>query len=170
MTDIFEKIQNDFNEFMKQAKELVEKERVAEASKTKRWKPKDNDMYFFIDSVGMISEDWYTCGCKTDVFRNTTSNCFQTKEEAQKELDRRLAEQELLDMCDWGGGEKVYLIEYNDQRDFFDWNLFDYIYSPYRFATQESCQKAIDTLGTEKLKLIFRIDQDINVLNKKELR
>ncbi len=159
MNDIFEKIQADFNEFMKQAKELVEKHQNADVSKKVRWKPKENDMYFFIDSVGMISEDWYTCGCKTDIFRNTTSNCFKTEEEARKELDRRIAEQELLDMCDGSLNSRRWEINYDSVTNIFSAFIYDMLVcSQYRFASEESCQKAIDTLGTEKLKLIFRID------------
>lgn len=161
MNDIFEKIQADFDEFMKSAKEFIEKEKAKQIDNTdkkvRRWKPENGDDYYCVMSNGNVKTFIWNTDV-ADYGHYKLGNCFKTEEEAQKELDRRLAEQELLDMCDWDGGEKVYLIRYGDQGDVFDCIWFDYLYSPYRFASKESCKKAIKTLGTEKLKLIFRID------------
>lgn len=164
MNDIFEKIQADFDEFMKSAKEFVEKEKAKhisqEEKKVRRWEPECGEKYYYISTVSQIYDLIWTGITEesVDYVHYKLGNCFKTKEEAQKELDRRLAEQELLDVCDWDGEEKVYAIEcrYNDKWFTCSWS--SYIQSPYRFASEECCQKAIDTLGTEKLKLIFRID------------
>lgn len=125
--------------------------------KVRRWKPKKGESYWYVSDSGRCVLTTSRCS-EQDKERFEFSNVYQTDEKAQKELDRMIAEQELLALCDWNGGGRVYLIEYDDQRDIFDWNWFDYTYSPYRFASEESTQKAIATLGTEKLKLIFRID------------
>lgn len=88
---------------------------------------------------------------------------FEIKEQSQfelkdrRELERMIAEQELLNLCDWKTG-MVHFIYYNLANKFFDTDWCFTFTSPYRFASEESAQKAIDTLGTEKLKLIFRID------------
>ena len=105
-------------------------------------------------------DDLYNILSKHDqVIEKSVVHCFTgTKEEAQKELDRRIAEQELLDMCDWDR-DIVYCVIYNQNSERFDVNLYNtFIPAPYRFASIESAQKAIDTLGAEKLKLVFRID------------
>lgn len=158
MNDIFEQIQNDFNEFMKQAKELVEKHQNANTSKTKRWKPKNNEKYFYITPDFKLNAEYFEGQFDEECWGG--GNCFKTKEQAQKELDRRLAEQELLDMCDWKCGLPRYEIDFDVNSDIFlvFGDLGSLISSPYRFSSEESCQQALDTLGTEKLKLIFRID------------
>ncbi len=134
------------------------KKQVADVRKTKRWKPKEGEPYWHIYDDGTIDYDFWTS--KNDILlgRYKLGNCFETEEEAQKELDRRLAERELLDLCDWEGEESAYFIEYNDKRDVFAWDWFNFIYSPYRFASESSVKKAINELGEDKLKLIFRID------------
>lgn len=122
----------------------------------RRWKPIHGEQYWYVGSDGDFYTDIWE-GCEDiDGGRYNLGNVFKTEQEAQKELDRRLAEQELLDMCNWDGGENLYFIRYNDQKDAFDCVWFGSIYSPYRFASEESAQKAIDALGVEKLKLILR--------------
>ena len=62
-------------------------------------------------------------------------------------------------MCDDG----IYWICFDNHDNTFKVNHFaddDRIIStPYRFKTEKSCAKAIDKLGKEKLKLIFRIKE-----------
>lgn len=157
MTDVFEKIQNDFNEFMKQAKELVEKERVANTTETNRWKPKDGDVYYSVMSIGnIVKYSWGTDYIDSGHYR--LGNCFKTKQEAQKELERRVAERELLEMCDWEGGDQYNLLYHCKTNTFNSVYSLNFIQNPYRFASKKSCQQAIEQLGTEKLKLVFRID------------
>lgn len=128
-----------------------------EKIKTKRWKPKDGETYWYLYSDGTFERGFWILQNAILLGRYKIGNCFKSKKDAQKELDRRLAEQELLDMCDNSG---VIEIGFDiDNREFCAMGEdSDYLFSPYRFATEESAQKAIDTLGEEKLKLIFRID------------
>lgn len=154
-------LQEQFENLIKQGQELLEKMKennIADASKkVERWKPKYGDHYYYIDSFGDVGEAYYDTNAYGDLFRYKTGNHFKTEEEAHKELDRRLAEQELLDMCDDSG---VIEIGFDiDNREFCAMGEdSDYLFSPYRFATEESAKKAIYTLGEDKLKLIFRID------------
>ena len=52
-----------------------------------RWKPKNGESYFFISGDGLVNlSDW-----DNDVFDNyyyNFGNCFRTKEEAEKALER----------------------------------------------------------------------------------
>lgn len=159
-----EEMEKEFNQLMKHGQELLEKmkeERFADVSKkVKHWKPKFGDVYYGLMGDGTIKSiiwdnDVVDCG-----YYNI-GNCFKTKEEAQKELDRIFAEQELLDMVDvkMSDENRKWLIEYDPRGPvFYPNDTFFHFTTPFLFSSKESCQKAIDTLGTEKLNLIFRID------------
>jgi hypothetical protein len=144
-----------------QYEEYMELKKQAKTTQIKRWEPKYGDCVWCINALGDLKEITYV-GCLDEVALKI-GNCFQTREEAQKELDRRFAEQELLDMCDGDGNIEI---RYRPNSGEFETSGSDclfgkerfFIWSPYRFSTNESCQEAIDTLGTEKLKLIFRVD------------
>lgn len=142
---------DQYNEYMELKKQF------ADVSKTKRWKPKGGEIYHYIVSTGEIDYSFWATSA-VDEERFNFANTFKTKEQAQKELDRRLAEQELLDMCDWEDEEQHYLVYDYDEDCFESECALFFAYSPYCFATEESAKKAINTLGTDKLKLIFRID------------
>lgn len=166
--EIFE-MEKEFNDLMKAGQELIKKlkkEQVTDDSKkAKRWKPKGGNVYYYINTSGDIDNFiWFgVSGSSVDNKLYKINNCFQTREEARKELHRRIAEQELLDMTDGPLNRSLngwwYEIEYKPKEDCFICGGYSVISSScYRFASEESCQKAIDTIGTEKLKLIFRID------------
>lgn len=125
--------------------------------KVRRWTPELCKYYYYVSQEQRrVVQDYYG-GFDYENNLYTFGNCFKTEEEAQKELDRRLAEQEILDFCDLDV-RKPYQISYYVSEMGFKPVSFGGYDSPYRFASEESAQKAIDTLGTEKLKLIFRID------------
>lgn len=124
--------------------------------KVRRWKPKNGDDYYCVMSHGNVNTFIWDTDV-TDYGHYKLGNCFKTEEEAQKELDRRFAEQELLDFCDWDVTEP-YHIAYGRREDIFYPTRYMGAYCPYRFGSEESAQKAIDAIGSERLKLIFRID------------
>ena len=140
-----------------QYEEYMELKKQARAT-TKRWKPKNDEKYVYITPDFKLNAEYFEGQFDEECW--SAGNCFKTEEEAQKELDRRLAEQELLELCDWEEGGSCYEIEYNFNEKCFkaDSYITYYCFSPYRFASQYSAQKALNELGTDKLKLIFRID------------
>lgn len=154
-------LQEQFENLIKQGKELLDKMKenhFADANKKVRWMPKDGEHYYSVLSDGDIRDYVWN----SDVIDNSNcklGNIFKTEEEAQKELDRRIAEQELLDLADYDEKEREgWIIVFDFDLKFVPSN-FSHRYACFpRFASEESCQKAIDTLGTDKLKLIFRID------------
>lgn len=132
-----------------------------EEPETKRWYPKVGEEFFYIHINGeiFINTRRESSLFEIDPFnRYLLQFIFQTEEEAKKERNRRLAEVELLDMCDDG----VHWICLDTRDNTWKPNHFEdgdrIVNTSYRFATEESAQKAIDTLGVEKLKLIFRIE------------
>lgn len=157
--EIFE-MEKEFNDLMKKGQELIEKMKEKESKKVKRWKPnKLGENYYAIWSHGFIG--CYTWGdgkAENSCFK--IGNCFKTYEEAQKELDRRTAEQELLDLVDGSVNDNTWFeIEYTPYDGRFTPGQYSTVTSScFRFATEESCKKAMKQLGKERLKLIFRID------------
>lgn len=156
--EIFE-MEKEFDELMKKGQQLIEKMKQNQIEKVKRWKPEDGDVYYSVMSIGDVmkygwNSDYVDCG------HYKLGNCFKIEEEAQKELDRRIAEQELLDLADWDETNKLWSCIYYDTNmcEFRITNFSALVLNPYRFASIESAQKAIDKLGEDKLKLIFRID------------
>lgn len=78
--------QQEYENEIKELKERLAKletEKVEEPQ-TKRWKPNEDETYWFISSGGVIANtDW--CGeDTTDVWYYITGNCFKTKEEAEE--------------------------------------------------------------------------------------
>ena len=158
--EIFE-MQEEFDALMKKGQELIkklkEKQVVDDSKKVERWKPKDEDVFWIISSRGKV--EWYDwSNSEWDNGCYNFHNCFRTEEEAQKELDRRLAEQELSSYCDFDGRVELCYDKHAECFEADDCSELPYHHSPYRFSSKESCEKAIKQLGTEKLKLIFRID------------
>lgn len=89
-------------------------------------------------------------------------NAFRTKEEAELAYEKLCAEAELLRMCDgldiMDEGVKVFGPRFDrDDKCWYPdyWDTF--LFYPYRFASQESCQDAINKLGDRKLRLILNI-------------
>ena len=157
--EVFE-MQKEFDALMKRGQELIKMLKENQSEKVKRWKPKQGDEFFCVDSCGKIEKTFFTPNLNADLFRYKVGNCFKTEAEAQKELDRMLAEQELLDLADGSVNDNTWFeIEYTPYDDCFTSGQYSTITSScFRFATEESCNKAMKQLGEEKLKLIFRID------------
>ena len=138
-------------------RKIAELEEALKESEIKRWFPKKDEQYYSIYNCEV--ESCHNISNETAKKQYDVNNIFKTREEAEKELSRRKAETELLDMCDWtADSDRMWMIFYD--RGFSHFNT-DYYFSqqhtPYCFASEESARKAIDKLGEEKLKLIFRI-------------
>lgn len=138
-------------------RKIAELEEALKDSESKRWFPKKDEEYYGIFHNEVLKYANHNEKCTKNMY--SVNNVFKTKEEAEKELSRRKAETELLDMCDWTPDcDRMWVIFHDKNTSHFD---VDYYFSrqhaPYNFASEESAQKAIDTLGEEKLKLIFRI-------------
>lgn len=139
-------------------KKIAELEEALKEPERKRWFPKQDEQYYGVGTSTVTEYHNFNEECTNSMYE--MNNIFKTKEEAEKELARRKAETELLDMCDWTPDcDRMWIIYYDKSTSKFDIDYFcSHQYSQYLFASEESAQKAIDTLGKEKLKLIFRID------------
>lgn len=157
--EVFE-MQKEFDALMKRGQELIKMLKENQSEKVKRWKPKQGDEFFCIDSCGKIEKTFFTTNLNADLFRYKVGNCFKTEAEAKKHFDRMLAEQELLDLADGSVNDNAWFeIEYSPYDNCFTSGQYSTITSScYRFATEESCKKAMKKLGKERLKLVFRIE------------
>lgn len=117
--------------------------------------PKDGDTYYFINPNGSIQPETYELEYDREAY--LIGNCFRTKEEAEFAVEclKVLAE---LKRC---GGKIEYKRYTLEGKDFFisyldgeilvhsidsflgDWKMW--------FPTKEAAQKAIDTIGEERL-------------------
>lgn len=139
-------------------RKIAELEEALKQPESKRWFPKKDEKYYGIIDGKVRDCCNYNEECTEGMY--SVNNVFKTREEAEKELARRKAETELLDMCDWTPDcDRMYVILYNRNTSEFNIDFFvSHQHTPFCFVSEESAQKAVDTLGEEKLKLIFRID------------
>ena len=130
------------------------------------WKPEASEEYFYINEMGAACEEVYAKGFSFDAFNLETGNYFKTKEEAERELAKRKAIQELKELAggyEWRNGKDNHFIrcDFGFSDDYFfevDFMTITLDMGVIYFKTEEQAQKAIDTLGEEKLKLIFDIE------------
>lgn len=123
--------------------------------------PEEKEKYWYYSYSGEIL-DTSNENYDGDVNQIKTGNSFRTEEEAKLAYEKRCAETELLMMCD--GLDvievcvKVFIPRFDRDDEHWYAEFWDtFLFSPYRFASEESCQAAIDKLGDRKLRLIFNI-------------
>ena len=121
---------------------------------------KNGEFYFYVDGCydEIFKAMWI--GSRFDKFRFQNHNVFQTKKDAKIEVERRSVERKLLGLSDSDCG-LYWTIGYDEFEEKFVVKSFDVIYSPYRFATKDSALEAIKIIGENKLKLIFRRNENV---------
>lgn len=154
MSSLLDRISELEQQIVKLRAEVEEKE-------NKRWRGKEGDIYWFVESNGTPS--WlYECNKDSDNFRYDTHNYFKSEEEARKyakvlEIERQLRRfaDEHNDAIDWANTNQV------------KWYLY-YSCSCYNvgianrhwtkdsrtiyFSSKEIAQQAIDEIGEEEIK------------------
>lgn len=82
----------------------------------KRWKPKNNEVYYYVISNGMVGRDYQNDNFTTDIKRYDFYNCFKTREEAKQEAENILVRRMLEDIAkrlnkgqkiDWGDEDQA---------------------------------------------------------------
>lgn len=113
--------------------------------------PQVGDDYYAVYDGGVVKFTY--CADKIDLRLQSINKIFRTKEEAERELKRDRAVAQLERMCDGG----FIYISFNSEIFVTErWNYTTI--SPWRFSTYEKAKQAIETLGEEKLRLIFNLD------------
>ena len=88
-------------EYKNEIKELKERLEKLEAVKVeepqpKRWKPKDGQIYWLIDRYGNVEDTTWNAD-SYDTWQHLCGNCFETKEEAEKAVEKLKAWKRLKD-------------------------------------------------------------------------
>lgn len=117
-------------------------------------RPEKGQEYWYINHAGLVfASTWEDHG--TDKIRWGIGNVFLTREEAEKEIERRKVKQRLKELAnfwepDWGDiTENKYYIYYNHDEEKFEIDFY-WIYQDLNgvyFETEEQAQSAIDELG-----------------------
>ena len=65
----------------------------------KRWEPKDNEEYWYIDSSGAVNYTLFMPKIQNDNMRFKNYNCFKTREQAEVEAEKTLVRRQLEDIA-----------------------------------------------------------------------
>lgn len=96
--------------------------------KTQRWKPKANEKYWYVTSTNHTAQTYFVMG--DDFQRRLIYNCFQTREQAEQEVEKILIRRQLEDIArrlnmgekiDWDkGDQRKYFISFNYWEDMIE--------------------------------------------------
>lgn len=143
--------------------EVVGEREVVEEPK---WKPREGELYFYINSNGEIEYRYYKNRNINDKRRICNiGNYFKTDEEADHMVEKLKVIRELQDlsnikfnMSDYVKNNKIYYIAYDFTQNrivpLFD-NISRNIPFNVYFSTKEDCEKAITKIGKERLEKYY---------------
>lgn len=130
-----------------------------------RWKPQIDEYYWCVDFDGRADFNLWGDD-ETDRWHYFTRNCFKTKEEAEFHLEELKVEYELKDLADklnegWTPNWENCLEEKNYA--YYDHHTYKVEVgrtvgsqcNDILFKNKKLCQKAIDTIGEDRLKKYY---------------
>lgn len=162
-----------FNNFTQEtiANTLAEDWEVVEEPKSKDWKPKKGDKYYYINDAGSIFNYDYREDISDEAHLNI-GNCFKTEEEAKHMVEKLKVIHELQKFAyennekeiDWNGSKqyKYYLVyDTEDEELYVDYAVYCKreplnIY----FTSSDIARKALKTIGENRIKKYY-FDIDI---------
>lgn len=163
---------NKLEELEKKYKELGEEiERLKAEKENEVCKPKKGDKYWTISySGGVISSVWH--GDAVDEARYLLGNVFKTQEEAEFRAEQLRVEAELRRFArPFVVGEENWIINYDvDCNEIIVFRYYTFQCCNIHFPSEEIAQKAIDTVGEERIKKYYfgvkeRCLRNMNILN-----
>lgn len=107
---------------------------LEECDEYQRWKPKANEIYWYIDSCGSVNYTCFLTEAVIDAIRLETYNCFKTKEEAEAEVERILIRRQLEDIArrlnrgrkiDWNNDKKIDWYNQDQDKYFIRFSYWD---------------------------------------------
>lgn len=141
---------------------VVEREVVEEP----KWKPREGELYFYVNSNGEIEYRYYKNRNINDKRRICNiGNYFKTDEEAEHMVEKLKVIKELkelsnikFNMNDYLKNNKIYYIAYDFTQNrivpLFD-NISRNIPFNVYFSTKEDCERAIKTIGEDRIKKYY---------------
>lgn len=113
------------NELKEKLKEVQDK--LENLNKNERWKPNNDDAYYYLDSQNCVFNAFFDDRICSDENRYSTYNCFQTPEEAQREANKILIRRKLEDIARrLNGDEKIDWSKANQRKYFINYYFSDY--------------------------------------------
>ena len=143
---------------------LQEDWEVVEESKV--WKPKEREPYYYVDSDGKVLGDCNS-NHRVDEDRICLGNCFKTRKEASHMIEKLKVIKELKDFAlennaeeiDWKNLKQVkWAISYSrmyKNLELNDWRNTQFSSSNIYFTSREIAQKAIETIGMDRIKKYY---------------
>ena len=162
-----------FNNFTQKtiANTLAEDWEVVEEPKSKDWKPKKGDKYYYINDTGFI----FNYDCREDISDEAhlnISNCFKTEEEAKHMVEKlkvihklqKFAYENNEKEIDWNASKqyKYYLVyDTEDEELYVDYAVYCKR-EPFNiyFTSSKIAKKAIEAVGEDRIKKYY-FDIDI---------
>lgn len=131
---------------------------------SKKWKPRLNEKYFFIDSYGDVKDEYtdHEQNAEWDDYRIFINNCFQTKEEAEFRLEQIKVYNELKNFADdnneeidWKNEcqEKYYIyLSHNDNNFIIGDMVYGQDIGQIYFSSRGLVEQAIEKVGEDRIK------------------
>lgn len=127
---------------------------------TQVWQPQYDEKYYYITTSGNVAQD--TFNPSFDKYKLSFKNCFKTRKEAQRMVEKikiinKLRELSNVDFNEDFDEQKWY-ITYNHRTKSIECDTTYHVQRmPFciYFKTQEDCGKAIDLIGVENLKKYY---------------
>lgn len=135
--------------------------------KPKVWKPKNGEVYYFINAIGKYEPDvWH--GIETDEDMYIFGNCFKTEEEAEFAIEKQKVITEMKrfaqkhnEKIDWNNEyQNKYYLYYDHECEcvLIDKKCYMKTSTIY-FSSIEIAQQAIETIGADRLiKYYFEVE------------
>ena len=134
-----------------------QQEQVTEWGKSRVWKPEWDEFYWYIDSRGYASRTRWRNGGE-DKYRLSINEIYKTREDTEFAMEKKVVIGQLERLAKESGelSDIRYIIGcYSGQLFSQTTNMavgkFNIIY----FATEESCKKAIETVGEDKIRKYY---------------
>lgn len=131
-----------------------ELERLKEEKENEAWEPKYGYLYWYADNKVVLNE-WY--GDKMSEARYELGNAFRTEEEAKFRIEQIKVEAELRRFSrPFHVGEDNYTLYFSNYLNSICMVCYsDVQYGNIYFASKEIAQKAIDTVGEDRIKKYY---------------
>ena len=135
--------------------------KVWDEKPTQVWKPEFGEKYYYITTSGDVA--YNTFNTSLDEYRLSFRNVFKTAEEARKMVEKLKIINKLRELSNINFNDDCkkehYVISYNNESkkiicDVHHLYIRELPFNIY-FATEEDCQKAIETIGEDNLKKYY---------------
>ena len=160
--------QEILKEIHKTKEHLASMEKMLKGCEYERWKPEEDEMYYFVMSTGKVKHAYWNVYATIDKERYNYHNCFRTKEQAKAEAEKILITCQLETIArrlnagrkiDWANTtQRKYLIYFNHHCDRIDLDNFKIhqVQGVIYCLDKNFLDEAIKEIGEERLKAYLK--------------